>query len=657
MRKQGVLEDEAAELPSFEAHGIGKPFNTFINQISTNLYNIASPKAKQATDCMKALRAMWAKNGDEISKQYAGTGSTSTEVTMNDKTSFTGKISHKLTSVERFFKNNVNTKDDNRQECIDLFVGNHKRSKSMVTHNIETTMIEAKDVYSEINTYSLCVFTWNLAGNEPRYEMDFTTAIKSDKFKVAPDVILIGFQETLKLNAMNILKGHDKSRCETLKSFAIEALDDIDHNFSYTAFAQSAMVGLLVIAFCKIDIVDRITDVQTTKVKTGLGGNAGNKGAVIARFNIDDTSVIVANCHLESGQNKEKERVQQWKDVITNAFIDNSTQYKFMDHDVKIVFGDLNFRISLGYESVLETIEDINSQASYGDTEYDMCVLLNNDQLNQLKLDYKWLYCFKEMPISFMPTYKYDKKSNEYDTSKKRRIPSWCDRILWYHNDTKSGTKDHELLQPILYERRETTFSDHRPVVAYFEMQTHHHNAARKESFKRKVVKRSATAHIVKKPHYDPEESKVDKNFDDFAAFDIPVNAPNDHIHLDLNIHLNDENKTSQNSHGMSSDGIDDLISMSKPVNPSSEDLIDIPKDDGNLINFSQPQPSRPPPNQPYFQTNSMPMPTHTSHAFGYSGVAQPTSAGMNYFGSQNLTGMSNAPQFVKPQPPKQTET
>ena len=76
------------------------------------------------------------------------------------------------------------------------------------------------------------------------------------------------------------------------------------------------MVGLLILCFCKTDIVDRITDVQTTKVRTGLGGNAGNKGATLARFNIDDTTVIAANCHLESGQKKEKERVQQFKDVI-----------------------------------------------------------------------------------------------------------------------------------------------------------------------------------------------------------------------------------------------------------------------------------------------------------------------------------------------------
>lgn len=65
---------------------------------------------------MKAIRAMWAKNGDELSKQYAGTASTSTEVTINNKTSMKGKITHKMTSIERFFKNNINSKDDLRQE-------------------------------------------------------------------------------------------------------------------------------------------------------------------------------------------------------------------------------------------------------------------------------------------------------------------------------------------------------------------------------------------------------------------------------------------------------------------------------------------------------------------------------------------------------------
>jgi len=297
--------------------------------------------------------------------------------------------------------------------------------------------------------------------------MDFTSIIKSSQFSVAPDIFIIGFQETLKLNAINILKGHDKGRNEALKSFAQEAIDDLDHNTSYTSFAQSAMVGLYMVCFCKTSIIDRITDVQTTKVKSGFGGNVGNKGAVVTRFNIDNTSVIAACAHLESGQKKEKERAQQFKDVLVNSFSDKGSKYKFMLHDIKLFFGDLNFRINLPYKSVINTIENMT------DSNYDekLGILLNNDQLNQYKLDFKWLNCFKEMPISFLPTYKYNDYSDEYDTSKKQRIPSWCDRILWHHNDAEEEKKSHKYIQPLFYERRETKFSDHRPVVAYFELQ------------------------------------------------------------------------------------------------------------------------------------------------------------------------------------------
>lgn len=64
----------------------------------------------------------------------------------------------------------------------------------------------------------------------------------------------------------------------------------------------------------------------------------------------------------------------------------------------------------------------------------DINVLSKNDQLLFYKDKHPILSEFKEGILRFPPTFKYDRFSESYDTSKKYRIPAWCDRILWHKN-------------------------------------------------------------------------------------------------------------------------------------------------------------------------------------------------------------------------------
>ena len=64
-----------------------------------------------------------------------------------------------------------------------------------------------------------------------------------------------------------------------------------------------------------------------------------------------------------------------------------------------------------------------------------------------------------EGQLDFDPTYKYDIGTNNYDTSNKKRTPSWCDRILF---------KKNKNLEIVKYDKVNYMSSDHKPVYGIF---------------------------------------------------------------------------------------------------------------------------------------------------------------------------------------------
>jgi phosphatidylinositol-3,4,5-trisphosphate 5-phosphatase 2 len=68
------------------------------------------------------------------------------------------------------------------------------------------------------------------------------------------------------------------------------------------------MFGCLILFFVRDDSVNAIKRMYTSKVKTGAGGMAANKGSTSIRFNYEDTSLMFLNCHLTSGQKQVTER-------------------------------------------------------------------------------------------------------------------------------------------------------------------------------------------------------------------------------------------------------------------------------------------------------------------------------------------------------------
>jgi hypothetical protein len=172
----------------------------------------------------------------------------------------------------------------------------------------------------------------------------------------------------------------------------------------------------------------------------GIGGIYGNKGAIVARMIVDDTSLCFINVHLAAGQSAKAARNADLAGIMEDKaifpehdflpFVQGGDGTGIMDHEMVILNGDLNVSRTfscLGNADIQYRIdqrrENVLSNVQAGDLDY----LLEHDQLRkEMRTNHAFrLRSFEEAPIKFAPTYKYNSGTNDYDSSEKRRIPAW----------------------------------------------------------------------------------------------------------------------------------------------------------------------------------------------------------------------------------------
>lgn len=341
--------------------------------------------------------------------------------------------------------------------------------------------------YCTFQEMSALVVTWNAGAATPgnlRYEeRDNNFFRETLQAGDLPDLLVFGFQELVdledkKLTAKSLFKGNKKKdpseqehvgrQYRAWRDYLVRCIEDsMPSNEPYHLLHTASLVGLFSCVFVRADLRTRITCQSAGEVKRGMGGLHGNKGCLILRFLIDDSSVCLVNCHLAAGQTQTVHRNNDISAILEatvlpaernlNAICDSYTNggdgSMILDHEMCILNGDLNYRIdTMGRDTVVKAIQANN-----------LAKLLERDQLlvSRRRNPLFRLRCFIELPIAFAPTYKYDVGTDRYDTSEKHRAPAWCDRIL-YRGPGKIKQLD--------YRRHELRVSDHRPVSATFKM-------------------------------------------------------------------------------------------------------------------------------------------------------------------------------------------
>ncbi|PFH61386.1 hypothetical protein XA68_17498 [Ophiocordyceps unilateralis] len=347
--------------------------------------------------------------------------------------------------------------------------------------------MKSKDIeYCAFDEIRATVMTWNAGASTPhslRYsDSDASFFQELIQSSGSPEMFIFGFQELVDLEdktatARRFLKGKKKEgqdqerishQYRDWRDFLMKTLDDyVPADDLYHLLHSAPLVGLFTCVFVKASMRERIRNVSAAEVKRGMGGLHGNKGAVVVRFQVDDTSLCFLNCHLAAGQSQSSSRhndvaaildttlfpAERDPEARIDSFAGGGDGSMIMDHELCVINGDLNYRIdTMSRDTVVKAVSQGN-----------LAKLLERDQLLMARRRNPAfrLRAFDEMPITFAPTYKYDVGTDNYDTGEKRRSPAWCDRLLF---------RGRGRLQQLDYQRHEVRVSDHRPVTGSFRL-------------------------------------------------------------------------------------------------------------------------------------------------------------------------------------------
>ncbi|GMM34440.1 phosphatidylinositol-3-/phosphoinositide 5-phosphatase [Saccharomycopsis crataegensis] len=427
-------------------------------------FNLSDTSSSQ--DLNMTHDMLWADNGDQISQIYTGTNALKSSFSRNGGKMTLGLfLSDATKSVTRMYQNNF--VDQKKQVTIDTMLGRLPGTASSpvilydpVNERVEKSLKKFESKYASESVKSMFIGTFNLNGhnftNQNRNDLESLISwLVPDKnyfYSEQPDIYCLGFQEVVELNATSLLNvDYSKS---AIWQKTINGLLNANGD-TYTLIRSEQMASLFILFFAKKSIADKITSVEGFSKKTGLGGIAGNKGAVAVRFNVGATSFCCINSHLASGSNAVAERNADYESIMNGIYFSRKGG-KVSDHDNILWFGDLNYRLTN------ITGEEVRGQLNMNAGDSDMSQLLMRDQLLLEIQSNRAFKGFSEDEITFRPTYKYDNYTNVYDTSEKQRTPSWTDRILFRGKSLVPMRDSYDCAQEVM-------FSDHKPVYCLFE--------------------------------------------------------------------------------------------------------------------------------------------------------------------------------------------
>jgi hypothetical protein len=403
--------------------------------------------------------------------------------------------------------------DDSLKDQASTRSLDHGRSRDAVIDDI-STMVSADDCDDDLIVSTV---TWNLAEDSPSdSDATFLRSFRKSKNNKGSDFVLISGQECENIKPRRT-EGH---RSREFRRLMIKMLGK-----DYIPIALHMLGGIQFGLFCKRSILDDVEYASVADVTCGIGNVFHNKGAIGAFVQIkakngksnsngnkeDDVKrdpslrMLFVSAHMAAHvKNVDARDADYWR-IVTELeslapphFIHRRKGHHehvspLIESVDRVFFcGDLNYRLDIAREEaehVLREMDQLSGSTRSKNVERVQDLrssLLRHDQLLNSMAERRAFVGLSEGRITFMPTFKFDKGSQEYDTSSKQRIPAWTDRVLF----KPAGTR---LLQYASVP--DASHSDHRPVHATFRVNRQGRVLSQKsEPVKRRKIQRPTSS-------------------------------------------------------------------------------------------------------------------------------------------------------------------
>ncbi|XP_074556180.1 type II inositol polyphosphate 5-phosphatase 15-like [Curcuma longa] len=375
------------------------------------------------------------------------------------------------------------------------------RSSGPLDDLLRTELANKEQSYMKLENIKILVGTWNVGQGRAS-----TNSLISWLGSAASEVglVVVGLQEVemgagfLAMAAAKETVGLEGSANGQWWLNAIGKT--LDEGSSFQRVGSRQLAGLLIAAWARKGLRQYIGDVDAAAAPCGFGRAIGNKGAVGLRMRVYDRSICFVNCHFAahleavSRRNADFDHVYrtlsfsrpttgahgasagptsvQLRGVNSVGSQSDDGKPDLSEADMVVFLGDFNYRLhSITYDEA----RDMISQRCFD-------WLRDKDQLRAEMKAGRVFQGMREGQIKFPPTYKFERNQpglSGYDSGEKKRIPAWCDRIL-YRDSRSVSAADCSSECPVvssiaMYEAcMDVTESDHKPVRCIFCVEISH---------------------------------------------------------------------------------------------------------------------------------------------------------------------------------------